>query len=121
VVGAAVGQGNLFELEGPELVAGVDLRRSQGRVRVTVTFLTADGHRRLRFDGPDPLEEVFPIVDAEQVWVYLLEPQPGQPLRTTVEYFAGDYHEFAVDAVVDLDPPSYDTRPDTPLAALTSE
>ena len=102
-------------------MVGVDLRRSQGRVRVTVTFATRDGHRRLRFDGPDPLDEVFPIVAAEQVWVYPVEPEPGEPLRVKVEYFAGAYHEFCVDAVVDLDPPSYDTHPDTPIASLTRE
>jgi hypothetical protein len=117
-VGATKVQRNLFELEGPDLVAGLDLRRTQGGVRVTVTFSTPDGQRRLRFDDPDPLDEVFPIFAAEQVWVYPVEPGPGQPLRAKVEYFAGVYHEFCVDVAADLDPPSYDTDPDIPIPAL---
>jgi hypothetical protein len=104
-------EGNLFEFEGPELVAGLDLRRSRGRTRVTVTFATPAGHRRVRFDNPEPLEEVFPLLDAEQVWVYLLPPGAEEPARVRVEFVVGDFHSFSADAVLDLDPDAYDTKP----------
>lgn len=112
--------GNLFEFEGPEIVVGMDLRRSQGRVRVTLTFATPEGHRRVRIDNPDPLDEVFPILEADQVWVYLLPPEPGQAGRIKVEYTAGEFHEFVADAVLDLDPGSYDTSPGVPVSSLGS-
>jgi hypothetical protein len=114
-------QGNLFEFEGAELVAAMDLRRSQGRLRLTVTFTTPDGYRRLRFDNPDPLDEVFPIVDAEQAWVYLLPSEPAQPGRIKVEYYAGEFHEFTAETVLDLDPAFYDTKPDLAVEDLDPE
>ena len=92
-------------------MAGLDVRRSRGRVRVTATFATPSGHRRVRFDNPEPLEEVFPLLDAEQVWVYLLPPGASEPARVRVEFFVGDFHSFSADAVLDLDPDAYDTRP----------
>jgi hypothetical protein len=108
-------EGNLFEFEGPDLVAGLDVRRSRGRVRVTVTFATPSGHRRVRFDNPEPLDQVFPLLDAEQVWVYLLPPGVEERARVRVEFYVGDFHSFAADAVLDLDPDAYDTKPGVKL------
>lgn len=114
-------EGNLFEFDGPDLVAGLDLRRSRGRVRVTVTFATPSGHRRVRFDNPEPLEEVFPLFDAEQVWVYLLPPNVEERARVRVEFYVGDFHSFAADAVLDLDPDAYDTKPGVKVEAADTD
>ncbi len=113
------GRGNLFEFEGgPELVAELAVRRIRGRVQAVVTFATADGPHRLRFDDPEPLDQLYPIVDAEQVWVYQLPARPGELPRIKVEYYAGEFHELSADAVLDLDPGPYATNPDVPLSDL---
>jgi len=108
---------NLFEFEGPGLVSDFSYSRTRTGATLSLSFTTSQGRRRLLFENPEPVVELFAIVETEQVWVSA--DRSVDPGRIKVEYWTDGYHEFSADSVVDLEAPSYDTKPDTPVHELT--
>jgi len=109
--------GNLYEFSGPDLVKEIHFSKPMGANHLTITFACSEGERRLFFENPRPLDDVFPIVSAEQVWIHAESPG-GPAQQVVVEYWVKGFCQFVADSVVDADIASYDTRPDTPVALL---
>ena len=107
---------NLFEFEGPNLVSDFSFSRTRNGTTLTLAFTTAEGRRRLLFENPEPVAVLFGIVETEQVWVSA--DRSVDPGRVKVEYWTDGYHEFTADSVVDLEAPTYDTKPDTQVHEL---
>jgi len=107
---------NIFEFDGPTVVSDFAYSRTRNGSTLSLTFTSAEGRRRLLFENPEPVEELFAIIETDQVWVSA--DRSITPGRIKVEYWTDGYHEFSADSVVDLEAPSYDTNPDTPVHEL---
>ena len=109
----------LFEFEGADLVVEFALNRSRDSTGLVLEFATSRGARRLRFTDPQPADALYPIVDAEQVWISIDRGGEKNTGGVRVEYWNGAFGQFTAASVVDLDAASYSTNPDNPVAAVT--
>jgi len=109
----------LFEFEGADLVVEFGLSRTREATDLVLKLATSGGARRLRFTNPQPADALYPIVDADQVWISTDRSGEESVGGVRVEYWHGAFGQFTADSVVDLDAASYSTNPDIPIDATT--
>ena len=94
---------NLFEFDGQDLVREFSFRRSGTWSRLTLTLASDRRTRRLLFENPRPLEVLFSIIDADQIWIWEQEGNEDSDAgRFKVEFWKEEFFHFTADSVIDI-------------------
>jgi hypothetical protein len=105
-----VSQESLFQFTGHRLVRNFGFDRSGEVARLILMIRAQEGRARLLLINPEPLEDLFAIIWADELWIYADEPE-GEPGRIKVEFWVDGFCQFTADSVVDLDKNGYETDP----------
>jgi len=101
----------LYQFTGFEVVREFSLDRTDDQLRLSFTFKGREGEAQLLFVNAFPVDDIYSILDADEVWIF--DDEDFQDVgRIKIEYWVDGLHQFTADNVFDLEEAEYEFEHD---------
>ena len=108
----------LYQFTGRELVREFSFNRMAEYPRLSLTIEGREGAARLVLVNPYPTNDLFALIDAEELWISEDAGDAGSGC-IRVDFWVEEFLHFSADGVIDLDQKGYETDPGSESDYLT--